>query len=91
MNISLTPYFEEWVQKKVESGRYNNASEVVREALRYLEEREQIREAKLRDLRQAIEDGINSGEPQPLGDFETLLKDVRAYRATKLKATLQKV
>jgi antitoxin ParD1/3/4 len=34
MNISLTPELEKWVQAKVESGLYNNASEVIREALR---------------------------------------------------------
>ncbi len=38
MNVSLTPQLEEMVRNKVASGRYNNASEVVREALRLLEE-----------------------------------------------------
>ncbi len=40
MNVSLTPHLESLVRQKVESGRYNNASEVVREALRLLEERD---------------------------------------------------
>ena len=40
MNVSLTPYLEAMIQQKVQSGRYNNASEVVREALRLLEERD---------------------------------------------------
>ncbi len=40
MNVSLTPYLEAMIRQKVQSGRYNNASEVVREALRLLEERD---------------------------------------------------
>jgi antitoxin ParD1/3/4 len=40
MNVSLTPQLEKMVRDKVESGLYNNASEVVREALRLMAERE---------------------------------------------------
>lgn len=43
MNVSLTPELEKFVSTKVESGRYNSASEVVREALRLLEEHEQAK------------------------------------------------
>jgi antitoxin ParD1/3/4 len=43
MNVSLTPELEEFVSAKVESGRYNSASEVVREALRLLEEYDRAR------------------------------------------------
>ncbi|MGI8484585.1 MAG: type II toxin-antitoxin system ParD family antitoxin [Thermomicrobiales bacterium] len=44
MNVSLTPYWEQYVREKVESGRYNNASEVIREALRKLEFVEDVKE-----------------------------------------------
>ena len=47
MNVSLTAELESYVAKKVESGRYNSASEVVREALRLLEEHEQARATQL--------------------------------------------
>jgi len=47
MNVSLTPELEEFVQAKVKSGRYNSASEVVREALRLLEEHDRARSAQL--------------------------------------------
>jgi antitoxin ParD1/3/4 len=40
MNVSLTPQLEEMIHQKVETGLYNNASEVVREALRLLDERD---------------------------------------------------
>jgi antitoxin ParD1/3/4 len=44
MNVSLTPELERLVNEKVESGLYQTASEVVREALRFLKERDQARE-----------------------------------------------
>ena len=47
MNVSLTTELEKFVSAKVESGRYNSASEVVREALRLLEERDRARSAQL--------------------------------------------
>jgi antitoxin ParD1/3/4 len=53
MNVSLTPQLEQLVREKVESGRYNNASEVVREGLRLIEQRDQ----KLDWLRAEIKKG----------------------------------
>jgi antitoxin ParD1/3/4 len=44
MNVSLTPQLEEFVRRKVESGLYNNASEVIRESLRLLIERDAAKE-----------------------------------------------
>jgi antitoxin ParD1/3/4 len=57
MNVSLTPALEKLVQQKVESGLYNNASEVVREALRMMKESEEVRRAKLKRLKAAIAKG----------------------------------
>lgn len=47
MNVSLTPELDKFVAGKVASGRYTSASEVVREALRLLEEHDRAREAQL--------------------------------------------
>ncbi len=47
MNVSLTPELDRFVADKVESGRYTSASEVVREALRLLEEEDRVRAARL--------------------------------------------
>lgn len=66
MNISLNPHFEEMVKTKVDSGLYNSVSEVVREALRLLEERDQMRSLQMEELRKEIQKGIDSGEPSPL-------------------------
>jgi len=60
MNISLTPKLEEFVKAKVKSGNYNNASEVVREALRVLQERDAEQRARLKAL---IREGETSGPP----------------------------
>ena len=54
MNVSLTPELDNFVAGKVESGRYNSASEVVREALRLLEEHDRARNAQLAAFNQEI-------------------------------------
>jgi antitoxin ParD1/3/4 len=51
VNVHLMPKLETLVQNKVKSGRYNSASEVVREALRLFEERDRLRELQIRELR----------------------------------------
>ena len=61
LNINLTPQLEELVRTKVSSGLYNSASEVVREALRLMEREDQLRAAKLAQLRNDIEAGLQSG------------------------------
>jgi antitoxin ParD1/3/4 len=58
-HINLTEHFDDFVQRQVSSGRYSNASEIVREALRFLEEQEQERAAKLKALRQAATLGFD--------------------------------
>jgi antitoxin ParD1/3/4 len=50
MNVSLTPELEKFVSTKVQSGRYNSASEVVREALRLLEEHDEAHAAQLAEF-----------------------------------------
>lgn len=62
MNVHLTPELETLVQNKVKTGRYNSASEVVREALRLFEQRDRIRELQLRDIRKKIDQGWASLE-----------------------------
>jgi antitoxin ParD1/3/4 len=54
MNVSLTPELEQFVSSKVGSGRYNSASEVVREALRLLEEHDQARSAQIAAFNQEL-------------------------------------
>ncbi len=55
MNVSLTPELEQLVTEKVESGRYTSASEVIREALRLLEEHDQLKQQRLAQVREKID------------------------------------
>lgn len=62
MNVSLTPELEKYIRTKVDSGRYLSASEVVREALRLLEQKE----IRLEELRVEIQKGLDSGRSKLL-------------------------
>ena len=80
MNVSLTPELEKFVGRKVESGLYNNASEVVREGLRLLKEHDEIR----LKWREQIERGWLQAQRGELIDghdvIERLDKRLRARR-----------
>ncbi len=56
-NVVLSEHQHELVEALVHSGRYQNASEVLREGLRLIEERDRIEEAKLKALKQAAHQG----------------------------------
>jgi len=60
MNVSLTPELENLVHRKVETGRYTSASEVVREALRLMEERDQVQDLHKASMREQIAAGMAS-------------------------------
>ncbi len=62
MNVNLTPKLEDLVRKKVASGLYNSASEVIRESLRLLEERDRLRETRLEELRKEVAIGLEQLE-----------------------------
>jgi len=65
MNVSLTPELDRFIASKVESGRYTSASEVVREALRLLEQYDQARSAELAGFNRELGarlDGLDRGE-----------------------------
>ncbi len=79
MNVSLTPELEALVQEKVASGRYASASEVVREGLRLLEQRDRTDAEKLEWLRKAWQEGLDSGPSRPL-DVEAIIAEARAER-----------
>jgi len=81
MNISLTPQLEAIVKGKVESGLYGSASEVMREALRALEERDRFQQLRLEALRLDIQKGIDSGESTPLD-----MTDIKARGRRRLAA-----
>ena len=68
MNVSLTPKLEELVHAKVATGMYNNASEVIREALRLMEETDQLKALKLQILKKELSMALDSLER---GEYST--------------------
>ena len=83
-SYTLGPRFEEFVRQLVSSGRYASASEVMRDGLRLLEERESLREAKLAALRKDVEEGLQSGPSEPL-DMKTIVNEARSLRQVAKK------
>jgi antitoxin ParD1/3/4 len=77
MNVSLTPELENFVNAKVKSGRYNSASEVVREALRLLEEHEKARSAQLAEFRAEIDRRLASLDRGEAVDAKNLRAELR--------------
>jgi len=79
MNVSLTPQLEKFIQQKVRQGTYQTASEVVREALRALADRENLRALEMgrlrRDIALGLED-VDSGRVADL-DIKSLKSETR--------------
>jgi antitoxin ParD1/3/4 len=72
-SFALGERFERFIEEKVRSGRFGNASEVVRAGLRLLEDQERRRELEVEKLRRSIDEGRRSGPPKPADEvFERL-------------------
>ncbi|SHO57293.1 type II toxin-antitoxin system ParD family antitoxin [Vibrio quintilis] len=76
MNVNLSSVFEDYIRQQLDTGMYNNASEVIREALRLKMQQDEVYQAKLIALRSAANAGLESGEPAPF-DVEDLLCEAR--------------
>jgi antitoxin ParD1/3/4 len=77
-NVNLTEHFDRFIETGVTSGRFSNASEVVREGLRLLEQREREDKAKLQWLRAAAKEGFDSLDRGEGIEFETM-DDLEAH------------
>jgi antitoxin ParD1/3/4 len=84
-SYSIGKHFEEFIASLIASGRYSTASEIIRDGLRIIEEREQRREAKLEWLRAEIQKGLDSGPPREF-DPKTLAEEVKARGRRRLAA-----
>ena len=82
-SVALSSHFETFVRNQVESGRYNNASEVVRAGLRLLEDQQKQAELQLEAMKAAIAAGLASGRSIP-GDqvFDRLEAKYRKQAAS---------
>ena len=74
--------YEVFVRELVESGRYASASDVMRDSLRLLEEREEIRATEIDNLKREYAEGKASGEPEDVDPVQ-FLKDLKAERARR--------
>ncbi|MEI2733511.1 MAG: type II toxin-antitoxin system ParD family antitoxin [Rhodoblastus sp.] len=81
-SYTLGPHYEKFVKDMVRSGRYASASEVMRDGLRLMEEREELRAAKLEALRASIREGLDSGPSEPL-DMNEIKRAAREQRQAK--------
>ncbi len=84
MNVYRILKLEALVRHKVESGRYLSASEVMREALRLLEERDKLHELRREELRKELRKGLDSGPAEPL-DMEAVKAKARTSEAPPVK------
>ena len=69
MNVSLTPELEAWIQDRVQTGRYRSFSEVVREAIRLLQEHEEIKHLRLEELRRLVQVGLDDMDAGRVVEF----------------------
>ncbi|MEG4851998.1 MULTISPECIES: type II toxin-antitoxin system ParD family antitoxin [unclassified Microcoleus] len=76
MNVSLTPELEKFVRQKVNTGRYLSASEVIREALRLLEERDMQRQMRIEKLRREVAVGIEQSNRGETFDGEEVVAEL---------------
>jgi antitoxin ParD1/3/4 len=79
-SVALGSHFEEFIKEQLESGRFNNVSEVVRAGLRLLEDEEKLRQLRHAELKAAIQEGIDS---EDAGTIEEVIARIRARRQAK--------
>ena len=88
MNVSLSRQLQEFIEKKVRTGRYQTASEVVREGLRLIEDRDTQRALQLRRLREDIKvglDQVDKGQVAPLDVKKIKTEGRKRLAARRLK------
>lgn len=89
-SVSLNPYFENFIQEQLESGRFNNVSEVIRAGLRLLEEQQKQVEA----LRAAVWDGVSYEDSVPAEEVFARLEEKfekMAQEQERLRKRLQRL
>jgi antitoxin ParD1/3/4 len=87
MNISLTPELEQYVNGRVQSGLYHSASEVIREGLRLLKEKDEVHQRKLEELRREIQIGVDQADRGHISTFtKATLKEIKAKGRKRLSA-----
>ena len=84
LKVSLSPQLQEMVQQKVDSGRYESASEVIREGLRLLE---RVEQDPLEEARAKIQHGVDQAKRGELRDGDSVFDDLDREIAVTGKST----
>jgi antitoxin ParD1/3/4 len=84
-SYTIGEHFEGFIKELLESGRYSTASEVMRDGLRLVEEREERRKARLAALRAAVQEGLDSGPAEPW-DVEEVIAEGQRRRSARAHA-----
>jgi putative addiction module antidote protein, CC2985 family len=83
-SVVLSQHFETFVQQQLATGRFNNVSEVIRAGLRLLEEQQQQFATRALELKDALAEGMQSGQPRPADDvFDEIEAQVRELAKSK--------
>ena len=77
MNVSLSPELELLIDQKVKSGMYNSASEVIRAGLRLLQEQDELRQIRLRELKREVQQGLDEIERGEVVDGDEVFQELR--------------
>jgi antitoxin ParD1/3/4 len=84
-SYSIGKHFEDMIDGLIKDGRYATASEIIREGLRMVEEREERRKVKLEALRAEIQKGFDSGPAEEV-DIDEMIEAVKARGRQRLAA-----
>lgn len=87
MNITLPPGLEKFVKRKVASGKYRSASEVIGEALRIMGEVEKERKLELEELRREVQIGIDAADRGELYDADEVIRELREKYGTAKRSS----
>ena len=85
LTITVTPDLEAFIRERVASGRFDTASDVVREGLKLLEMREQERESALEEIRREIAVGLEQAKAGQLRDGESFFTELQQKRSSSTR------
>ncbi|HMW89555.1 MAG TPA: type II toxin-antitoxin system ParD family antitoxin [Candidatus Obscuribacter sp.] len=86
MNVSLSPELELLIEQKVKSGMYNSASEVIRAGLRLLQEQDELRAIRLRELQREVQKGLEQIDRGEVVDADEVFNELRKRKPKGKKA-----
>jgi antitoxin ParD1/3/4 len=86
MNVNLGSTFDSFIAELLQTGLYQSQSEVVREGLRLLKEREELKNLRLAELRKEIAIGSEQADRREFVDGESTFAEVRRYSAARKRA-----